>query len=322
MTTRSRMLQVLVGLGIVAGLEAGLRALSTVPDVDYYELYRLHGADGFAMLDQGDMAVPLLNGVSELFDLDRTLLWQLRPSMTVGSDRLLLGSGASWTVTTNAQGFRDDETPLADWVAVGDSCTFGWGVDRPWPDRLESRTGQRISNLAVPGYSSAQGEASLAVLDVRETDVLFATFGANDGHMVAMGDAEAMGRRETAVGGLRYQVAQLHLVQHARAWLYPWWGRGTVLAWQAGQYRPRVTPDELRANLEAMAQRTRRLVLVDVCARDEYVAELDGLAESSPAVDILHYTDVHGDTLDGCHPTVEGHIALADALAALLGATG
>ena len=142
----------------------------------------------------------------------------------------------------------------ATMVALGDSCTFGWGTDTNWTEAFETRTGRAVRNLAVPGYSAVQGSRALAQHRPSELDVLVLNFGANDGHMVFQGDLARLGQRSTAVGRVRHALAGLHLVQHSRRWLYTTWARGTVLAWQSGAYRPRVTPDELEAEYaEAMS---------------------------------------------------------------------
>src|SRR5690606_17281214 len=67
---------------------------------------------------------------------DPVRLWRLRPDL----DQELDGP---WRVTSNAEGFRGPREygprgPVRV-AAVGDSWTFGWGVDDEdaWPARLE-----------------------------------------------------------------------------------------------------------------------------------------------------------------------------------------
>lgn len=119
-----------------------------------------------------------------------------RPSSLPGL-RYELAPGASARVagalvTTNAHGMRDDEPLPADTpglvriVALGDSVTFGYGIEgsRAWPNALEQelaadppRPDRRyeVLNLGVSGYSSAdeaaQAEALLPVWRPRQVIV-------------------------------------------------------------------------------------------------------------------------------------------------------
>ena len=77
------------------------------------------------------------------------------------------------TIRFNRLGFRDDRDVSsaadADWVAVGDSLSFGWGVEEEdrVTEQLEKLLGKRIFNLSVPSdlnvtskiisYAEAQG---------------------------------------------------------------------------------------------------------------------------------------------------------------------
>ena len=299
--------------------EVGLRLVAAPPSIDFYRMYRLHGADGFAMLDQMGMSVALVENCHRLLELDEQLLWRGRPDLQMDARSLSLGGDAPWSIETDAHGFRDSSTADATMVALGDSCTFGWGTDTNWTEAFEARTGRAVRNLAVPGYSAVQGRRVLAQHRPPELDVLVLNFGANDGHMVFQGDLARLDQRTTALGRARHALAGLHLVQHGRRWLYTTWAKGTVLAWQSGAYRPRVTPDELEAEYLAMIEQADRTVLLDICARDEYARMMGSLADRDPRVSIIRYRDLGEDTVDGCHPTVAGHEALAKAVEGQLG---
>lgn len=69
----------------------------------------------------------------------------------------------SFTVSTNAMGYRDtelDETPV-DIVCVGDSVTFGWGVaqEESYPARLEQELSLNVLNTGVPALKPEHVEA-------------------------------------------------------------------------------------------------------------------------------------------------------------------
>jgi len=66
------------------------------------------------------------------------------------------------TIAINAQGFRDEPfgapTGRPRIVALGDSLTFGWGVEaeQGFTTRLEELTGAEVLNLGVSGYGTDQ----------------------------------------------------------------------------------------------------------------------------------------------------------------------
>ncbi len=71
------------------------------------------------------------------------------------------------TLRTNADGFRDDEYPVARGpkrriVFLGDSLTLGWGVEKRdtfeqlLEDRLDARRPTEILNLGVGNYNTTQ----------------------------------------------------------------------------------------------------------------------------------------------------------------------
>src|SRR5690606_24263547 len=63
------------------------------------------------------------------------------------------------TIDINDRGFRESSSMAeASIFALGDSFTFGWGVDAAsaWPRILESITGQTIYNLGIHDSSPKQ----------------------------------------------------------------------------------------------------------------------------------------------------------------------
>jgi len=120
----------------------------------------------------------------EVFLKDRDLFWRLRPDQAITS-RFFEGR----TYRINSLGLRGPEPSAnpstARVLLLGNSCTFGWGVDyrQSLAGTLDSLLGgeYEIVNGAVPGYSSLQGrrafERDLAALD---PDVVVAMFGWND----------------------------------------------------------------------------------------------------------------------------------------------
>lgn len=127
---------------------------------------------------------------TEVYKKDPDLFWRFREGNVIDSRRF---SYIDYEI--NRDGFRGPRTPRekpADGlriVALGNSCTFGWGVDykQAWTSRLAdilSRELQRpvqVINAGVPGYSSHQGRILLEkeLLDY-DPDLLLVMFGFND----------------------------------------------------------------------------------------------------------------------------------------------
>lgn len=65
-------------------------------------------------------------------------------------------------VRFNQYGFRDRrdlrESKPEDWVVVGDSFSFGWGVEEKdrYSDQLEARLGVKVFNIAMPAGTPAE----------------------------------------------------------------------------------------------------------------------------------------------------------------------
>ena len=85
---------------------------------------------------------------------DDELLLHLKPDLDL---RVYGHPEFTYTVRTNGDGLRDE--PFAgtfDVAAIGDSFTFGFGVEEPdcWPARLQAISGLRVANLGWAGWSS------------------------------------------------------------------------------------------------------------------------------------------------------------------------
>ncbi|MCK4301519.1 MAG: SGNH/GDSL hydrolase family protein [candidate division Zixibacteria bacterium] len=120
----------------------------------------------------------------EVFEKDRRLFWRLRPGRTVTSQFF---EGRTYRI--NSLGLRGGEiAPHKKGrriLALGNSCTFGWGLPREktFVGRLQDILGDEydVVNAGVPGYSSFQGrllfESELVGL---QPDVVVIMFGWND----------------------------------------------------------------------------------------------------------------------------------------------
>ena len=325
---RRLVFQIGTGVFLFAALELVVRDLVPAPSTDPYRLARVAGADGISMMGGSEQVGAFLDDAHALLQPDPRLLWRLRPSVDLQADSLSLGQERSWRVRTSSDGFRDRalaERPEGEnrVLAVGDSSTFGWGVadDEPWPAVLEAELGEgwQVLNLGVPGYSAVQGRA---LVEERAPglapDALVVAMGANDGHLVLRSDLDALAARGTVLGQARYTAGRPRLVQLGRQALFGLWTDGLALSWRLGATRPRVDPAEFEEALEDLAGHAPRTILVDLCARREYGRVKLELARARVDMILVRYDRVHGETIDGCHPTPAGHRALAGELAGYL----
>jgi lysophospholipase L1-like esterase len=171
----------------------------------------------------------------ELYEWDRFLFFRLRSHVKL---ELLdpiapkpVRDRTRWVVQTNSRGFRSPEfadagEPSAVRVAaLGDSSTFGWGVQdfETYPRRLEAalqrelrgpddRRSVEVLNLGVPGYSTFQGKTLLERQALGwSPDVITWSYLANDGAPTGEPDAAAYQRRLGVAG------AALELLHRSRA---------------------------------------------------------------------------------------------------------
>jgi lysophospholipase L1-like esterase len=230
---------------------------------------------------------PLKNDVNhtpaEFFRPHPTLFWELLPDVNQ-EGRHYFGD------VTNRDGLRmrngvgpKDGRPRV--VCLGDSCTYGLGVpvDDSWPSLLARDPALDVVNAGVPGYSSYQG-AVFADMRCPEwrPDVVVVEYGINDsltwlqfdhGKVVAMTDVERaphvrldfLLKKSALVGWIASlaggaptpkAVAPEALADARRAAGSA--DREYAIAQSLMRYdhrdmTPRVTPDELRANLVRIA---------------------------------------------------------------------
>lgn len=125
----------------------------------------------------------------EVFRRDHDLFWRLRPDQIIRSKFF---EGKEYHI--NSLGLRGPEVPKEKGsfriAALGNSCTFGWGVsyDSTYLAQLKSLIESNpdfgeveIVNCGIPGYSSFQGRRFL-VSDVAalKPDMILIMFGWND----------------------------------------------------------------------------------------------------------------------------------------------
>jgi lysophospholipase L1-like esterase len=223
---------------------------------------------------------------------------------------------------TNSLGLRGAE-PHTDArvrvLALGDSCTWGWGVrdEETFPAVLGSLAGEDadVVNAGVPGYTSRQGlrylrERGLAL----RPDVVFIGFGFNDARPAATVEA-AVARTGRVSALIR---AEDLLAAHSAFYR---WTRGKLEAVAVRDKAPQTTPGEYAGNLRALVDTVRAAgaypILLGFWPSDERLGYRPALlaVAAAAAVPLVEY---EGPRLDVVHPTAEGYRALAERLYGML----
>ena len=247
-----------VVVGVLLVVELAARLLVDAPaDSRWSVNSRLAAGLGF----------PALN---DIFTEDDRVFWKLAPDLDAHelAGRFADGAPMRFTVTTDRRGLRK-MPPVVDAkhriVFLGDSCTFGLGVDdeQTFPAEIQRAIpGAECINLAVPGYSAFQGRRVFERFSFDgPVDVVVITFGRND-------DLEWDGRSDIEHAAmledrrsswLRHSLAA-RLIGEALGGLT----RGKATS--GDSKRPRLTDEEFVEQIRAIIRRCRRIGATPVLA--------------------------------------------------------
>jgi lysophospholipase L1-like esterase len=177
----------------------------------------------------------------DLYEWDRFLFYRLRPDANVELLDPFAPPAARersrWSVHINDQGFRtpafaEPKLPGTRRIVVlGDSSTFGWGVEefQAYPRRLATALAKRwnvdparieVLNLGVPGYSTFQGrvllERSALALD---PDAIVWSYLSNDGAITGVSDQATYAQRIGPSGALLAVLHGSRAFETLEAWI-------------------------------------------------------------------------------------------------------
>jgi lysophospholipase L1-like esterase len=255
---------VALGFGL---LEMAARLVVAAPDVriheEHAELIRVLG-------------LPALN---ETMIFDPYLFWRLRDELRDFPVRGRMETRSiDFAVSTERGLRRVPGGPAADSgarplriLALGDSCTFGLGVDddETWPSQLQrllaAAESARVVNAGVPGYTAFQGRRLLEVRGGElAPDLVVATFGFNDIDVwgsqsdLATARSLALRRWERPLRNSRLYLGLRRTIESIRDLAAkPPSAAATVAADAVG--RPRLSETEFRDELIGLADECDRL---------------------------------------------------------------
>ncbi len=246
----------------------------------------------------------------ELYEWDRFLFYRLRQRVNVELLDVFAPPRAQqrsrWSVHTNSRGFRTPEFADAKApgtvriVVLGDSSTFGWGVEHfeTYAEQLGTALAHRwsmdrsrieIVNLGVPGYSSFQGRVLLERFALGlEPDVVVWSYLSNDGAMTGESDQTTYEKRIGASGALLAALHRSRAFEALEAWIAVVRGRLQPAAeldpHDAAQRNIpsyRVAAANLRSVVDLARGRGVPIVLVGQCTRGEPAAMMAQIARAT-----------------------------------------
>lgn len=261
------------------------------------------------------------------FEEARHIEYKLKPHIEVDVNNsfnpIELQRGTTFRLTSNADGFRTKEfvakqPGVTRIVTIGDSSTFGWGVDPDYTyqhlleqrfDRLGGGSTE-VLNLGVSGHTSRHGRAVFEryVRDL-DPDLLIISYGANDARFVLQSADELLDDDDSWRGYVRsalYRFETFRLMRRVILTAYDPLEVSQVRADSEGNERQLVRSverDTYMENLEFLIAAAResgaRAALLAVCAPPDYLRGMRYVAETEgvPLVDALELFREHLDDL-------------------------
>ncbi len=289
----------------------------------------------------------------DVYKRDTDIFWRFYANQTIDSRRF---SYLDYRI--NSQGRRGPETPEDDGsfriLALGNSCTFGWGVkyDNIWTTQLQRVLRERfpqeniqVINAGIPGYSSHQGKLYFSrELVSLDCDMVLTMFGWNDQFAAGSG----IGDDEQQMSGpmilcIQNALAKTKLYQLLRKVVLAVSESRSDVQLDDNKRRRRVPLDRFSDNLREIISAVRKSGATPVLLLPP-VASLDGYFEGTvsdfhqrhvtyqqkminvsqytgtPLVDLQTAFDLHTNLFDNAqsdpiHFNQLGHQVAADAIA-------
>jgi lysophospholipase L1-like esterase len=274
-------------VGFLCLIEAALRIVSV------WRPFTRHGYHQRLAVDLG------FADFNRVLEPDRHLFWRLRPSLPPTWIEGRIGSAdLAFTLSTTEEGLRT--MPKASdarqtVVCLGDSCTFGIGVDddETYPARLqELLPGVQCLNAGVPGYSAFQGRQWLeANIDRWSPAVVIISFGFNDAsgwdRLSDAQHAEALSTR--GLGPLEH-LSVIQMMRLAAAGRRANQGRGARLTATEEEFRPRLTPTEFGDELVGIIRLCRSVGAAPILMAWPDRFQIEGLRPPYPHHEVIRTT--------------------------------
>ncbi len=264
-----------------------------------------------------------------------------------------------WTIASDAKGYRisaqnskveKDEAHTLH--VLGDSSSFGWGVDfeDSYPQQLVKKIKQpsdiTVKNYSTPGFTSYHGRLLLEdKVEIKNGDIVLISFGSNDSYPSIKSDSVRFQERNSMVGKVIWSLNRLLVIN---------WMRTLIHSLPEPRIpktkKSRVSLEDYHKNLDAIfkevRQRGGKPHFISICNNGPYrdVAEQVAISAQIPFYDFpeifnpylsnvhdlfpekfVTYFDAYGKLMekktqlaflfpDLCHPNAIGHGLMANAI--------
>ena len=243
----------------------------------------------------------------QYFEEARYIQYKLRPNISVDAvnvfNEIELRRGTTFHIESNRSGFRTKDfrpkTPdITRIVSLGDSSTFGWGVDAQYTFQrlLETRlkddgASVEVLNLGISGHTVRHG---LGVFEHYARDLdpdgLIISYGANDAREVLQPVDEILAVDETWLGTARTTLLKFETFRLLRRWLFGLYDPFTAprktgeLSYDGSGLVHAVPRDHYIEHLRYLVREARtrdvKTVLLTVCAPPHYVNGMRQVADT------------------------------------------
>ena len=162
---------------------------------------------------------------------------QLQLTVSNYSSAVFFDKLPPWTIASDAKGYRIsaqnptvEENEAHTLHVLGDSSSFGWGVDfeDSYPQQLAEKLKQpsRISSLTVknystPGFTSYHGRLLLEEkVEIKNGDIVLVSFGSNDSYPSLKSDSVQFQERNSVVGKISWSLNRLLIIKWMRTLIH------------------------------------------------------------------------------------------------------
>jgi lysophospholipase L1-like esterase len=142
-----------------------------------------------------------------------------------------------WTIASDAKGYRvSAQNPIVGEKeghtlhVLGDSSSFGWGVDfkDSYPQQLAEKLKQlplissiTVENYSTPGFTSYHGQLLLEdKVKIKNGDIVLVSFGSNDSYPSLKSDSVRFQERNSMVGKISWSLNRLIIIKWMRTLIH------------------------------------------------------------------------------------------------------
>ena len=202
-----------------------------------------------------------------------------------------------WTIASDTKGNRVSaqnlkvvEKETRTLHVLGDSSSFGWGVDfeDSYPQQLAEKFKQppqaygiNVKNYSTPGFTSYHGRLLLEDrVEIKHGDIALVSFGSNDSYLSLKSDSVRFQERNSMVGKVSWTLNRLLIIKWMRTLIH-----SLPEPRIPNTKNSRVSLEEYQKNLgeifKEILQRGGKPHFISICNRGKYRDVAEQVAKSS-----------------------------------------